>query len=158
MKKPAFGVPSERDLCLGAVTFVNRLLRKDRDTSEGVAPASSPAHTMAAMLKAFRNPRLGKAVSSVLDAPAAAHSVASLACIAGMSRSTFAKEFSAYQKSKFGLFITSAGLRGRICNVAGPSVVPVVFRLTTVFVPSGLTNVGPASTSAATTSRPPRTS
>lgn len=45
------------------------------------------------LLKAFRNPRLGKAVSSVLDAPAAAHSVASLACVAGMSRSTFAKEF-----------------------------------------------------------------
>ena len=31
----------------------------------------------------------------MLDAPAATHSVASLACIAGMSRSTFAKEFAA---------------------------------------------------------------
>lgn len=47
------------------------------------------------LLQAFSNPRLGHVVSSVLDAPAAAHSVASLASIAGMSRSTFAKEFAA---------------------------------------------------------------
>jgi AraC family transcriptional activator of mtrCDE len=44
-------------------------------------------------LKAWRDPRLGKAVALILDAPAAAHSVASLASAAGMSRSTFAKTF-----------------------------------------------------------------
>jgi len=42
----------------------------------------------------LRDPRLGKAVSAVLDRPAAAHSVASLARAAGMSRSAFAREFS----------------------------------------------------------------
>jgi AraC family transcriptional activator of mtrCDE len=46
------------------------------------------------VLSTLRDPRLGKAVTSVLDRPAAAHSVASLARIAGMSRSAFAREFS----------------------------------------------------------------
>ncbi len=39
------------------------------------------------------DPRLGKAVMAVLDSPAAVHTVASLAAIAGMSRSVFARDF-----------------------------------------------------------------
>lgn len=46
------------------------------------------------LLSTLRDPRLGKAVSSVLDKPSARHSVAGLASIAGMSRSAFAREFS----------------------------------------------------------------
>lgn len=46
------------------------------------------------VLCTLRDPRLGKAITAVLDKPAAPHSVASLACIAGMSRSAFAREFS----------------------------------------------------------------
>lgn len=46
------------------------------------------------VLSSLRDPRLGKAVAAVLDKPAAPHSVASLACVAGMSRSAFAREFS----------------------------------------------------------------
>jgi len=42
----------------------------------------------------FAKPWLGRVVSSVLDAPADAHSVASLATCAGRSRSVFAREFS----------------------------------------------------------------
>ena len=40
-----------------------------------------------------RDPRLGKAVMAVLDSPAAIHTVASLASVAGMSRSVFARDF-----------------------------------------------------------------
>ena len=47
-----------------------------------------------ALLGALRDPRLGRAVTSVLDSPAARHSVAGLASTAGMSRSAFAREFS----------------------------------------------------------------
>lgn len=46
------------------------------------------------LLSTLRDPRLGKAVTAVLDKPAARHSVAGLASIAGMSRSAFAREFS----------------------------------------------------------------
>ena len=46
------------------------------------------------VLSNLRDARLGKAVAAVLDKPAAPHSVASLACVAGMSRSAFAREFS----------------------------------------------------------------
>ena len=46
------------------------------------------------LLSALRDPRLGKAVTAVIDRPAARHSVAALASIAGMSRSAFAREFS----------------------------------------------------------------
>ncbi|MEO7690850.1 MAG: AraC family transcriptional regulator [Sphingomonas sp.] len=46
------------------------------------------------VLSSLRDPRLGKAVAAVLDKPAAPHSVASLAGVAGMSRSAFAREFS----------------------------------------------------------------
>src|SRR3569623_2156735 len=48
----------------------------------------------ASVLSTVRDPRRGKAVTTVLDRPAAAHSVASLARAAGMSRSAFAREFS----------------------------------------------------------------
>ncbi|MFX6218140.1 helix-turn-helix transcriptional regulator, partial [Acinetobacter baumannii] len=47
------------------------------------------------LLPALRDPRLGRAVAAVLDRPAAQHSVAALAAVAGMSRSAFAREFSA---------------------------------------------------------------
>lgn len=40
-----------------------------------------------------RDPRLGHAVAAVLDRPASAHTVASLARVAAMSRSVFAREF-----------------------------------------------------------------
>lgn len=46
------------------------------------------------LLCTLRDPRLGKAVATVLDKPAARHSVATLASEAGMSRSSFAREFS----------------------------------------------------------------
>ncbi len=46
-----------------------------------------------AILGALRDPRLGRAVTAVLDSPAARHSVAGLAYTAGMSRSAFAREF-----------------------------------------------------------------
>lgn len=46
------------------------------------------------LLSTLRDPRLGKAVTSVLDKPSARHSVAALASVAGMSRSAFAREFS----------------------------------------------------------------
>lgn len=46
------------------------------------------------LLSTLRDVRLGKAVTAVLDKPAARHSVAALASIAGMSRSAFAREFS----------------------------------------------------------------
>lgn len=46
------------------------------------------------LLSTLRDPRLGKAVTAVLDKPSARHSVAALASIAGMSRSAFAREFS----------------------------------------------------------------
>lgn len=46
------------------------------------------------LLGSLRDPRLGKAVTAVLDKPAARHSVAALASTAGMSRSAFAREFS----------------------------------------------------------------
>lgn len=46
------------------------------------------------VLSAFRDPRLGKAVATIIDAPAGHHTVAELAGIAGMSRSVFAREFS----------------------------------------------------------------
>ena len=45
------------------------------------------------LLGALQDPRLGRAVSAVIDRPANAHTVASLASAAGMSRSTFAREF-----------------------------------------------------------------
>lgn len=46
------------------------------------------------LLSTLRDPRLGKAVTAVLDCPSARHSVAALASVAGMSRSAFAREFS----------------------------------------------------------------
>ena len=53
---------------------------------EGAAPHS-------VFLADARDPRLGKAIAAVLDKPAAIHTVASLAAIAGMSRSVFARDF-----------------------------------------------------------------
>ena len=49
--------------------------------------------TRSALLGRLHDRRLGNAVTAVLDKPAAAHSVASLASVAGMSRSAFAREF-----------------------------------------------------------------
>lgn len=48
----------------------------------------------ASLLSTLRDPRLGKAVTMVLDRPADRHSLAALASAAGMSRSAFAREFS----------------------------------------------------------------
>ncbi len=53
----------------------------------------SRAEPESTLLGALQDPRLGRAVSAVLDKPAAAHTVAGLASVAGMSRSTFAREF-----------------------------------------------------------------
>lgn len=61
------------------------LLRRHLQTSrsKGMAPAM------------FQDIRLGRAIAAVLERPAAAHSVMSLAKEAGMSRSAFAREFKA---------------------------------------------------------------
>jgi len=61
------------------------LLRRHLQTSRtaGTAPAL------------FQDGRLGRAITAVLDRPAAEHSVTSLAKEAGMSRSAFAREFKA---------------------------------------------------------------
>jgi len=61
------------------------LLRRHLETSRlaGTAPA------------VFRDRRLSRAVAAILNSPAAAHSVTSLAKEAGMSRSAFAHEFRA---------------------------------------------------------------
>ena len=45
------------------------------------------------LMGVLSDPRLGRAVSAVLDRPAEPHSVAGLAAAAGMSRSVFAREF-----------------------------------------------------------------
>ena len=50
-------------------------------------------HPGAALLGGLQDPRLGRAVVAVLDRPGADHTVDGLAEIAGMSRSTFAREF-----------------------------------------------------------------
>ena len=59
------------------------LLRRhlERSRLAGTAPA------------VFQDPRLSRAITAVLNLPAAAHSVTSLAKEAGMSRSAFAREF-----------------------------------------------------------------
>ena len=49
----------------------------------------------ARLFGALQNPRLGRAIAAVIGVPAGSHTVASLAATAGMSRSTFAREFRA---------------------------------------------------------------
>ncbi len=51
------------------------------------------AEPQSTLLGALQDPRLGRVVIAVLDKPALSHTVASLACAAGMSRSTFARDF-----------------------------------------------------------------
>lgn len=46
------------------------------------------------LFAALQDPRLARAITSVLEKPAAPHTVESLATLAGMSRSTFAEHFS----------------------------------------------------------------
>lgn len=46
-----------------------------------------------ALIGSLSEPQLGSAVATVLDNPAAPHTVASLACHSGMSRATFARRF-----------------------------------------------------------------
>ena len=46
------------------------------------------------LFRALRDPRLAGAVAAVVDAPAAPHSVESLAALCGMSRAVFAERFS----------------------------------------------------------------
>lgn len=64
-------------------TMLVRALRGDLDRTDGsfVLPAT------------VLDRRLNRAAAAVVDSPAQAHSVASLACVAGMSRSAFAAEF-----------------------------------------------------------------
>jgi AraC-like DNA-binding protein len=50
--------------------------------------------TRSPIFEALRDPRLVPAVASVLDAPGAGHTVDSLACLCGMSRTVFAERFS----------------------------------------------------------------
>lgn len=57
-----------------------------------------PAATTS-LFGALQDPRLGRAVSAVLDKPSADHNVAALAAAAGMSRSAFAREF----RGKYGM-------------------------------------------------------
>lgn len=66
------------------------------------------------LLSTLRDPRLGKAVTAVLDKPADRHSVAALASIAGMSRSAFAREFS----HAFGISPMEFVARTRLHNAA----------------------------------------
>ena len=47
------------------------------------------------IFRALRDPRLAGAVAAIVDAPAAPHTVESLAAICGMSRTVFAERFSA---------------------------------------------------------------
>ena len=72
----------------------------------------------------FRRPWLAKAVSTVMDAPAAPHSVASLAQVTGRSRSIFASEF----KEDIGItpmaFVAQARL-ARACDLLGETTMPV---------------------------------
>ena len=46
------------------------------------------------LFRALRDPRLADAVAAVVDAPAAPHTVESLAALCGMSRAAFAERFS----------------------------------------------------------------
>ena len=63
------------------------------------------------LFAAMREPRLLRAVLRVLDQPAAPHSVASLAALAGMSRSSFAERFpQVYGESPLG-FVQRVRLR-----------------------------------------------
>ena len=51
--------------------------------------------SVAIILNSFQDPRLGRAVAAVIDKPAGPHTVAKLGAVAGMSRSAFAREFTA---------------------------------------------------------------
>ncbi len=60
---------------------------------------------------ALRDPRLAAAVTAVVDAPAAPHSVESLAILCGMSRTAFAERFSATFGEGPAAFLQRARLR-----------------------------------------------
>ena len=60
---------------------------------------------------ALRDPRLAAAVTAVVDAPAAPHSVESLAALCGMSRTAFAERFSATFGEGPAAFLQRARLR-----------------------------------------------
>lgn len=63
------------------------------------------------LLTALREPRLARAVLAILEQPAAAHSVESLAALAGMSRAAFADRFSqAFEQAPMG-FVQRVRLR-----------------------------------------------
>lgn len=72
---------------MGALMKTCLLMALRRHLERGIHESS--------LLPTLRDPRLGRAVAAVLDRPAAQHSVSALAAVAGMSRSAFAREFSA---------------------------------------------------------------
>ncbi|MES2055468.1 MAG: AraC family transcriptional regulator [Pseudomonadota bacterium] len=76
------------------------------------------------LLRSMRDPRLGRAIGAVLDKPASAHSVASLAGVAGMSRSAFAREFSGALDMSPMAFVTRTRLR-RAADLLGSTGMPI---------------------------------
>jgi transcriptional regulator GlxA family with amidase domain len=78
----------------------------------------SPVHPM------LRNPQLGRAVAAIVTNPADPHSVASLAALAGMSRSSFNRQFSAGYGSSPMEFVQTVRMRAAARMLAG-SELPV---------------------------------
>lgn len=78
----------------------------------------SPLHPM------LRNPQLGRAVAAIVTNPADAHSVASLAALAGMSRSSFNRQFSAGYGCSPMEFVQTVRMRAAARMLAG-SELPV---------------------------------
>lgn len=78
--------------CLGTQAMTEMLMKQCMIT---VLRHSLPRHEpMAPLLSALHHPRLAKAVLAIVENPAGAHSVDSLALLAGMSRTSFAEHFS----------------------------------------------------------------
>ncbi len=76
------------------------------------------------LLGALSDPRLGRAVAAVMDRPAALHSVAAMASVAGMSRSAFAREFARTFKLSPMEFVAKARLH-RAAEMLRSTGVPI---------------------------------
>jgi len=63
---------------------------------------------------AFHYPRLARAITAVIDTPAAGHTVESLASLAGMSRASFSDYFSRAFGQSVGSAAVLSGVRGRL--------------------------------------------